>query len=182
MLFGKKNKSLDDYSVIERVPERSRQLTVKVFTSAGWLAGTLRIPPKVRIADHMEIANEFLPLTDVFMEAHSKEVDFFALKRDSIDFIIFEYQESRKAVEDRSNCDEHRVEFLTTFGRIRGKVYTRESLRLSDRMSADDSFVSVYDCRYEIRHPKDMDTDKGKEDFILLSTSEIIGFSEKPHT
>ena len=175
----KHEKNLDDFTVIERVPEHTRQLTVNVFTAAGWIAGTLRLPPEVRIADHLNIAPEFFPLTDVFMEAHSKEMPFFAMRRDAIHFMTIDVPDEINGVDDPTVYDEHKVDFLTTFGRMRGKVYTRQGVRLTDKFMKDNYFVATYNCRYEIRHPKEKDTDRAKVNFLLIGTDQVIGFSER---
>ena len=156
-----------------------RRLTIKAMTDAGWVAGTLHIPSAVRLVDYMERAPGFLPLSNVFMQAHTKRIPFFALQQHAIEFMAIEGDEDPSSAEDTQIMEDHSVSCLLTKGILRGKIAVKPGFRLSDYLAKHHHFIPLRSCTFQVRAPNSQSTVDEHAAFILLNPARVIGFSER---
>jgi len=160
-------------------PRNLRRVTVRALTDAGWIAGTIHVPVAARLVDYMDRAPSFLSLSDVFMEAHSKGVPFFALRHEAITFISVGGEEDASSTEDGGIMDDHSVSCLLPGGVLKGKVAVKPTFRLSDYLLKHHRFVPVRVCTYHVRVPQTGAVANEAADFVLLNAQKIIGLSER---
>lgn len=156
-----------------------RCITIKAMTDAGWVAGTLYAPSAVRLVDYMERAPGFLPLSDVFMQAHSKRIPFFALQQHAIEFMAIEGDEDPTSAEDTQIMEDHSVTCLLTKGILKGKIFVKPGFRLSDYLAKHHQFIPLRSCTFQVRASKSQPLVDEHSAFILLNPARVIGFSER---
>ncbi len=156
-----------------------RCITIKAMTDAGWVAGTLHIPSAVRLVDYMERAPGFLPLSDVFMQAHTKRIPFFALQQHAIEFMAIEGDEDPSSAEDTQIMEDHSVSCLLTKGILKGKIFVKPGFRLSDYLAKPHQFIPLQSCTFQVRASKTQQPADEYAPFILLNPARVIGFSER---
>ncbi len=160
-------------------PTNLRRVTLKAMTDAGWIAGTLLVPSSVRLVDYMERAPSFLSLSEVFMQAHSKGLPFFALQRNAIEFMAIEGAEDPSSAEDTQIMEDHSISCLLTNGTLKGKIAVKPGLRLSDYLTKHHKFIPVKECSYNVRIPQSRSVAEEFSAFVLLNSERIVGLSER---
>ena len=169
----------DTASPAQRAQTTMRRVTVNALSDAGWVTGSLHVPLQVRLIDYMNRAPDFLSLTDVFMEAHTQGIPFFALQRHAIVFLIVEGQEEPQSVEDTGIVEEHLISCLLVMGSLVGKVMVKPGVRLSDALAKRKKFMPVTECTYRLRVPRTKDITEEYRPFVLLNCDKIVGLSER---
>jgi len=161
------------------MPANLRRVTIKAMTDAGWIAGTLFVPSAARLADYMERAPSFLPLSDVFMQAHSKRLPFFAVQQSAIEFIAVEGAEDSSSVEDTQIMEDHSISCLMAKGMLKGIIAVKPGFRLSDYLAKHHRFIPIKDCTFRVRGQQSESVDEESSPFILVNSERVIGVTER---
>lgn len=161
------------------VPANLRRVTIKAMTDAGWITGTIHVPTSVRLVDYMVRAPSFLSLSDVYMQAHSKSLPFFALQRHEIDFMAIDGSEDPSSADDSQIMEDHSISCLLSGGILKGKIAVKPGLRLSDFLAKQRNLVAVKECAYRVRVPQSRGVADEFCPFVLLNSEKVIGLSER---
>ena len=159
-----------------------RLAAARLLTRAGWIVGNIHVPAYARLTDFLSHDQEFLPLTDVFLEGRPKPVPFFALQKSAIYFLAAMDVEELQSAKLTGSLDEHQIACLLPIGNITGKAQLLEGIRVSDFFCRHGGFILMRDCHYHIRDPWSHEKEDATESAMLVNTEAAIGVSElEPH-
>ena len=161
------------------MPANLRKVIIKAMTDAGWVAGTLHVPSAARMADYIERAPGFLPLSDVFMQRHSKRLPFFAVQQSAIEFMAIEGGEDSSSVEDTQIMEDHSISCLMTKGMLKGTIAVKPGFRLSDHLAKHHKFIPIKECTYQVRGQQSKSPVEESSPFVLVNSDRVIGVTEK---
>jgi hypothetical protein len=163
-------------------PSNLRRVTIKAMTDTGWITGTIFVPASVRLSDYMVRAPHFLSMSDVFMQAHSKGLPFFALQRNAVEFMAIDGNEDPASAEDTQIMEDHSISCLLSGGILKGNIAVKPGLRLSDYLAKHNEFVPIKECTYRVRVPQSREVAEEFCAFVLLNSEKVIGLSERSDT
>ena len=160
-------------------PVEPRRVPARVLTASGWMRGKLSLPGLVRLVDFVG-REEYLTFIDVEFEGDERPLDFFALRRNAVSFLIVESNESLESTEELGYREEHHVTCRITAGALTGVILLKLGARLSDYLTRHDGLVPVRECHYRVRNPFTGKVEEGHADAMLINPEAIVGVSEKP--
>ena len=125
-----------------------RDVPAEVLTPSGWIGGTIVLPERQSLVDHLTKSGPFVKLTAVRLPGRSQAVPFFALQAAATLLVV-------PAVESRLESEAAHVTFTAvpvTFllggGVLDGKLAVPSNLRLSDHLKAQSGFIVVRDAMW----------------------------------
>ncbi|MEM9190194.1 MAG: hypothetical protein AAGF12_13500 [Myxococcota bacterium] len=109
-----------------------RKVTAKVYTTAGWIAGTFHVPEVVPFLEFLGGDEDFFTLTDVELPRQTSPLPLLALQRHSTALVIPSADEVGPAPESTTV---HQVSCLLDGGVVMGSLYLPPDLRVSDQLT-----------------------------------------------
>ena len=157
-------------------PDRpaQRRLTARMWTSAGWLTGTLHVPIDVPLLSFLNREEEFLTLTDAQLPWQRKALPFLALQRNAALVVVPETEEVEGATEGPVS---HQVSCLLDGGVVMGTLRLPRDERVSDRLTRRQRFFVLRDCTVGI------DVDGGRQTIegtpaAIINGRGLVGVAE----
>ena len=155
-----------------------RRVPSVIFTPNGWIRGVFHVPVMHGFLEHLNLAGEFLKLTDVTLPDLKLDLKFFGLRRGKALIVLPDCDPKILALPQiTADYTVHRVSFLMEGGTVTGSLAIEEDIRLSDYLTNHDHFVVLKNCRFGA-----YDTNPDEESrfpFLLVNTAGVIGGSDE---
>ncbi len=155
-----------------------RRVPSVIFTPNGWIRGVFHVPVMHGFLEHLNLAGEFLKLTDVTLPDLKLDLKFFGLRRGKALIVLPDCDPKILALPQiTADYTVHRVSFLMEGGTVTGSLAIEEDIRLSDYLTNHDHFVVLKNCRFGA-----YDTGPEEESrfpFLLVNTAGVIGGSDE---
>ena len=155
-----------------------RRVPSVIFTPNGWIRGVFHVPVMHGFLEHLNLAGEFLKLTDVTLPDLKLDLKFFGLRRGKALIVLPDCDPKILALPQiTADYTVHRVSFLMEGGTVTGSLAIEEDIRLSDYLTNHDHFVVLKNCRFGA-----YDTSPDEESrfpFLLVNTAGVIGGSDE---
>ena len=147
-----------------------------MWTSAGWLTGTLHVPVDIPLLSFLNRPDDFLTLTEVQLPWQRNPLPFLALQRNATLLVIPEVDEVEGATEGPVS---HQVSCLLQGGVVMGTLRLPHDERVSDRLTRRQRFFVLRDCTVGIDANADGDrqTIEGTP-AAILNGSRLVGVAE----
>jgi hypothetical protein len=157
--------------------QQLRRVDVQLFTRAGWVTGTLRVPVKSRLIEHLNHSREFISLTDVRFETQPDPIPFFAVQRDAIMLLIPPEGEviSAATIEEMVV---HPLSAMIELGTLYGQFKTLKSVRVSDFISATRGFFHLEHCDLVLGDRWGREIKEAHRPHVLVNIKHVIGVTE----
>ena len=155
-----------------------RRVPTVIFTPNGWIRGVFHVPVMHGFMEHLNLAGEFLKLTDVTLPDLKLDLKFFGLRRGKALIVLPDCDPAILALPQiTADYTVHRVTFLKEGGSVTGSLAIEEDIRLSDYLTNHDHFVLLKNCRFGAY-------DSGPEEenrvpFLLVNLAGVIGASDE---
>src|SRR5688500_4522621 len=111
-----------------------RDVPSEVLTASGWILGTIVLPERQSLVDHLTKSGPFVKLTSVRLPARAQAVPFFALQVAATTLVVPEVETRLEGEAGHAAFTALRVTFLLTDGVLDGKLAVPTNLRLSDHL------------------------------------------------
>ncbi|HET8714436.1 MAG TPA: pentapeptide repeat-containing protein [Holophagaceae bacterium] len=155
-----------------------RRVPSVIFTPNGWIRGVFHVPVMHGFLEHLNLAGEFLKLTDVTLPDLKLDLAFFGLRRSKALIVLPDCDPKILALPHiTADYTVHRVTFLMEGGTVTGSLAIEEDIRLSDFLTNHDHYVLLKNCRFGA-----YDTGPEEESrfpFLLVNTAGVIGGSDE---
>jgi hypothetical protein len=157
-----------------------RDIPAEVLTPSGWIGGTLVLPERQSLVDHLSKSGSFLKLTAVRLPARAQLVPFFALQAAATVLVVPAIESRLEGEPGHATFTSVPVTFLLTGGVIDGKLAVPTTLRLSDHLRAQSGFVVVRDAQWTPhRNAGEPQPDARRTlPCVLVNASLVIGVEE----
>lgn len=155
-----------------------RRVPSVIFTPNGWIRGVFHVPAMHGFLEHLNLAGEFLKLTEVTLPDLKLDLAFFGLRRSKALIVLPDCDPKVLALPHiTADYTVHRVTFLMEGGTVTGSLAIEEDIRLSDYLTNHDHYVLLKNCRFGAY-------DSGPEEesrfpFLLVNTAGVIGGSDE---
>ena len=154
-----------------------RKSPVRVYSTSGWIEGTLHVPQALPLLDFLNEGRRFFTLTDVTLE-RGVTFPFLALARSAI---IFVEPHAEELVEGSAHTSVRtrlrQVSCLFPGGMVMGSLGLREDARVSDELLDSGSFFLVANCTVGTDSAGTAPTMAAMA-HVLLQASKVIGVAE----
>jgi hypothetical protein len=154
-----------------------RRVHVQLYTRVGWVTGTLRIPAKSRLIEHLNHSREFLSLTDVRFEMQPDPIPFFAVQRDAIILMVPPDNEPINAP-TLEEMVVHPLSCMLELGTLYGEFKTLRSVRVSDFISATKGFFHLESCDLVLGDRFGRQITESHRAHVLVHIKHVIGVTE----
>ena len=125
-----------------------RDVPSEVLTPAGWMIGTIVLPERQSLVDHLTKSGPFLKLTSVRLPGRVQVVPFFALQAAATTLVVPETENRLEGEPGHASFTALPVTFLLAGGVLDGKIAVPSNLRLSDHLRLQSGFVVVRDAQW----------------------------------
>jgi hypothetical protein len=159
--------------------QQKRKMPVQVLTAVGWITGTLHLPVKSRILEHLNHTRDFLALTDVrfSMNAEGAPIPFFAVQREAAILVIAPASEQYHTV-TVEEMTVHPLSCLLELGTLDGRFKTLKGVRVSDYISSTKGFFLLEDCELALKDRYGRTLIEDRRSHVLLNVRHVIGVTE----
>jgi len=157
-----------------------RTCTARILTPAGWVEGTIHLPIKAALLDHLEHTREFISMTEVRHAVSFEVVPFFALRRAAAMFVVPDEAEARGAADhhDARPTREHTLDCLLPGGHITGVIEVPMRMRVSDQLMHGAPLLVVKKAHARMRDPWRGEMVDLRADVMFVNTQHVVGVSE----
>ena len=160
-------------------PPAQRDVTARMFTTAGWINGIFMIP---KLRTFVEFLNnqqhDFFKLKDVSLPGLDKVIPFFALQRSTLIFLIPEFESdlfTPPAGGERVTRD---VSCALSTGVISGSLDILAGVRVSDfLMSKANFFFPLTKCTTFLRAGGQADVTRDIP-VVIVNAPQVLGVAE----
>jgi uncharacterized protein YjbI with pentapeptide repeats len=155
-----------------------RRIPTVIFTPSGWIRGVFHVPIMHGFVEHLNLAGEFLKLTDVTLPYLKLNLKFFGIRRSKA-LIILPDCDVRilNLPQITAEYVVHRVSFLMEGGTVTGSLAIEEDIRLSDYLTTHDNYVVLKNCRFGTIDSKP--DEESHFPYLLVNTACVIGASDE---
>ncbi|HJW09303.1 MAG TPA: pentapeptide repeat-containing protein [Holophagaceae bacterium] len=155
-----------------------RRIPSVIFTPSGWIRGVFHVPIMHGFVEHLNLAGEFLKLTDVTLPYLKLDLKFFGIRRGKA-LVILPDCDVRLLNLPTITADYvvHRVSFLMEGGTVTGSLAIEEDIRLSDYLTTHDNYVVLKNCRFGATDSKP--DEESHFPYLLVNTACVIGASDE---
>lgn len=158
--------------------DQRRSIAAAIYTTAGWIQGSFRIPIIHTLADWLDHSGEFFKLMDVRLPRTHETVPFFALQRHAAVLVVprvplADPERSRFA----GTLERHHVSVLFANGVVRGAIEVLTGVRVSDFLARWPSFIPVHDAIIAIEGDSEPLMTQPVP-LIFVNAPKIVGFTE----
>ena len=125
-----------------------RDVPAEVLTPSGWIGGTIVLPERQSLVDHLTKAGSFLKLTAVRLPGRAQLVPFFALQAAATLLVVPGVESRLESEPPNVVYTSLPVTFLLGGGVLDGRLAVPSTLRLSDHLKAQSGFIVVRDAMW----------------------------------
>ncbi len=156
-----------------------RSVPCRFLTFAGWLRGTLHVPPKVALVDFLNRGEVLFRLTDVTLPETQGVHPFFALERGAVLTVLAEDPLEPAPSAPVGALREHPTSWLLPGGVVvQGTLGLLHGVRVSDHLMHRSGFVVLREATIFERRPDGTMTLWPAVPWLALQASRAIGASE----
>lgn len=148
-----------------------RTVGASIYASGAWVRGDFVLPKAHGLLHHLNNSTGFLKLTNVYLPGAASEVSFFAMRADSLAFVVPRGEElivANMLVEP----SRHGVTCVFPFGHIDGTIETVRGTRVSDFLAGHLVFFALHDCVLRINGQKPLTMP-----LVLVNAQNLIGLA-----
>ena len=160
-----------------------RQIPVeaRMFTSRGWMTGTLRTVAGQTMMDFIEHSHRFITFTAVQIAGYDQAIDYLSFQREAIGVMLPPDGQEWRARPPGNEGQFKTVRVLLLFeqGAVRGCLEIPARVRVSDFFMNRDGFVQVTQSHVRLPDPQGQRTNE-LHALALVNTSHVVGVSELP--
>lgn len=149
--------------------------TVRLFTPAGWVIGTLHVPAGMGLLPFLNGDEAFFRMTNVSMPAQPETIPFLALQRKAV-LIVVPGEDVMLGLDEDDGRARHEVACMFAGGLVMGTLPLSEGVRVSDELMGSQEFFAIEDCTVGIDATPDpvMEAEK----LVFVHAAEIFGVAE----
>lgn len=157
---------------------QQRHVSMTFLTTAGWISGTLHVPPTSRLVDFLDHCRDFVPLTSARVEAREDVLEFFALRRRAIVAAIPPAEESLASAQATQRTEDHGVWCLLPWGSAQGRLDVPASTRISDYLAKHAGWLVLRSARLHLRDPWSLQPIDRDDAAVLVGPEHVVGATE----
>lgn len=155
-----------------------RRIPAVVFTPNGWIRGVFHVPVMHGFVEHLNLAGEFLKMTDVTLPDLKLDLKFFGLRRGKALIVLPDCDPAILALPQiTADYTVHRVSFLMEGGTVTGSMAIEEDIRMSDYLTNHNHFVVLKNCLFGAYNTSA--DEESRFPFLLVNTAGVIGASDE---
>ena len=149
--------------------------TVRLFTPAGWVIGTLHVPAGMGLLPFLNGDEAFFRMTNVSMPAQPETIPFLALQRKAV-LIVVPGEDVMLGLDEDDGRARHEVACMFAGGLVMGTLPLSEGVRVSYELMGSQEFFAIEDCTVGIDATPDpvMEAEK----LVFVHAAEIFGVAE----
>jgi hypothetical protein len=157
-----------------------RDVPAEVLTPSGWISGTIVLPERQSLVDHLAKSGPFLKLTAVRLPGRAQLVPFFALQAATTVLVVPAVESRLEGEPGHAAFTALPVTFLLTGGVLDGKLAVPSNLRLSDHLRTQTGFVVVRDAQWTPHRSAGEPQPDARRTLpcVLVNASLVIGVEE----
>ena len=118
--------------------------TVRMYTPAGWVIGTLHVPDGATLLAFLNGDDSFFRMTNVSLPEQPRTISFLALQRKAVLLVV--PGEDAQGEYERRGSALHDVACLFDGGLVMGTLALDEGVRVSDELMQSKEFFAIEDC------------------------------------
>lgn len=161
-------------------PPPQKAVEASVFTSAGWMRGAFLVPALRIFAEYLNHQQEFLKVRNAILPGVDHPLPFFALRRDSIIFMVPSGEDMIVSPEGRQPRSAD-ISCAFNSGAISGTLHLPQGVRVSDFLLQKAHFFPLFRCTAYIRSGSHLKATPDLQ-IALVNARNVIGVSEPPFT
>ena len=150
-------------------------MTVRLFTPAGWVIGTLHVPGGVGLLPFLNGGEAFFRMTNVSMPAQPQTIPFLAIQRKAV-LIVVPGEEATLGLHDDDGRERHEVACMFAGGLVMGTLPLPKGVRVSDELMQSEEFFAIEDCTVGIDASPDPVVEA--EELVFVHAAEMFGVAE----
>ncbi len=149
--------------------------TVRMFTPAGWVIGTLHVPAGMGLLPFLNGDEAFFRMTNVSMPAQPETIPFLAVQRKAV-LIVVPGEDVMLGLDEDDGRTRHEVACMFAGGLVMGTLSLPKGVRVSDELMESEEFFAIDDCTVGIDASPDpvMEAEK----LVFVHAAEIFGVAE----
>ncbi len=156
-----------------------RTVPCRFLTFAGWLRGSLHVPPKVQLVDFLNRGEVLFRLTDASLPETLGVQPFFALQRSAVIAVIPEVADEKLPAMPVGALQEHPTSWLLPDGSVvHGTIGLLHGVRVSDHLMHRSGFVALREATVFERRTDGTTSIWPAVPWLGLQASRAIGASE----
>lgn len=157
-------------------PPPQREVEGNIFSTAGWIRGRFMMPAMRIFTEYLNHPHDFFKLRSVMLPGLEKEIEFFALQRDSVIFISVTPGEGVFAPAERKRPADISCAF--NGGVVSGTLNLPQGVRVSDFLIQKQNFFHLTDCTGFLRGAGGKSEVMRDLPLVIVNTRRVIGVSE----
>jgi len=149
--------------------------TVRLFTPAGWVIGTLHVPAGVGLLPFLNSQQAFYRMTNVSLPDQPQTIPFLALQRKAV-LVVVPGEDAHLGLHEADSGARHEVACLFDGGLVMGTLRLPRGVRVSDELMQSQEFFAIEDCTLGIDASPEpvMEAEK----LVLVHAAEMFGVAE----
>ncbi len=166
-------------TVKKYTPPAQFDVPCEMFSTAGWIKGTLMIPKLRNVVDYLNQNHEFLKVKNVYLPGLDKEIPFFAMQKSAI-ILVLPAPTSEVAVSPASAGERksREVSCALNSGVVSGSIEILGGVRVSDFLMQNAAFFALTQCSIFLRTGGGPAEVRHNIPNVLVNAPQIIGVSE----
>lgn len=149
--------------------------TVRLFTPAGWVIGTIHVPEGMGLLPFLNSGEAFFRMTNVSLPEQPRTIPFLALQRKAV-LVVVPGEEALLGIHDETGRVRHEVACLFDGGLVMGMLPLREGVRVSDELMQSEEFFAIEDCTLGIDASPEPVLEA--EELVFVHAAEMFGVAE----
>jgi len=149
--------------------------TVRLFTPAGWVIGTLHVPPGFGLLPFLNGGEAFFRMTNVSLPEQPRTIPFLALQRKAV-LVVVPGEDAVLGLHDVDHRARHEVACLFDGGLVMGTLPLPKGVRVSDELMQSQEFLAIEDCTLGIDGSPEPIMEA--EELVLVHAAEMFGIAE----
>ncbi|MFN7972522.1 MAG: hypothetical protein U0166_09265 [Acidobacteriota bacterium] len=155
-----------------------RDIDARIYTSAGWIKGSFRLPQLHGLIDHLDHSGPFLRLAGVVVPGLEKPCAAMALRRNAAIVILPMGDEDelqlRTTVADTVG---HRVSCILHAGVVSGVLASLRHVNPTDFLIHHPGFILLRDCHIFVRGERERG---GPFPLVIVNAARVVAVSGEP--
>lgn len=158
---------------------QQRKVPATVLTTAGFIEATFHVTQRGALLEQLDTVEEFYSVTDASLAGVETRVDFLALGRDSLIFLVPRDEQGTLLTAPVHPQQTDRVFVLFEGGILSGNMEWREGVRLSDFVKRQDGFIALRDCQIVMGQLLAEAKQMRAVAEVVVHVNHIVGISEQ---
>jgi hypothetical protein len=165
------------------LPESSdvQRLECRIYTFAGWVAGTLLLAQSALLLEFLNRGDAVLRLADAQIPGHDRRHPIFILERTAVIALLPEVpmaEIERGFTSSRASIEHHVSWLLPGGGVIEGGLDMLEGMNMADFLAHRTKFVGLRNCTIFLPDGSGGTTIEPCVPWVALQTNRAVGASE----